>query len=89
LLRVYAASRSVACIDSVVTKPGRTFLIDCGLPPAARGNQPRPGQRRTVIPATANVAYRELSGLPSTIRIGPCKLEITCIDAGASGGTLV
>jgi len=27
------------------------------------------------------VAYRERSGLPSTIRIGPGKLEITCIDA--------
>jgi hypothetical protein len=46
------------------------------------------------------VAYRELSGLPSTIRIGSGKLEITCIDARdplrrlmelaqASGGTLV
>jgi hypothetical protein len=46
------------------------------------------------------VAYRELSGLPSTIRIGPGKLEITCIDAQdllrqlmelaqASGGRLV
>ena len=26
-------------------------------------------------------AYRERSGLPSTIRIEPGKLEITCIDA--------
>jgi hypothetical protein len=45
------------------------------------------------------VPYRELSGLPSTMRIGPGKLEITCIDARdplrrlreltqAGGGTL-
>jgi hypothetical protein len=57
-------------------------------------------QRRIVIPAAPNVAYRELSGLPSTIGIGPGKLEITCIDAKdplhklmelaqAGGGTLV
>jgi hypothetical protein len=57
-------------------------------------------QRRIVIPAAPNVAYRELSGLPSTIRTGPGKLKITCIDAQgllrqlmelaqASGGTLL
>jgi hypothetical protein len=36
-----------------------------------------PAQRGIVIPAAPNVAYRELSGLPSTIRIGPGKLETT------------
>jgi len=46
------------------------------------------------------VAYRELSGLPSTIRIGPGKIEITSTDAldllrqlmelgQSNGGTLV
>jgi hypothetical protein len=59
-----------------------------------------PGQRRIVIPAAQNLAYRELSGPPATIRIGPGKLEITRIDAQdllrqlmelaqARGGTLV
>ena len=38
-------------------------------------------QRRIVIPAAKDVAYRELSGLPFPIRIGLGKPEITCIDA--------
>ncbi len=38
-------------------------------------------QRSIVIPAAPNVADRELSGLPSTIRMGPGKLELACIDA--------
>jgi len=33
-------------------------------------------QRRIVIPAAPNVAYRELSGLPSTIRIGPASWRL-------------
>jgi hypothetical protein len=37
--------------------------------------------RRIVIPAAPNMAYREPSGLPSTIRIGPGKMQITCSDA--------
>jgi hypothetical protein len=73
--------------------------------PRAPGNQLAEisrdlAQRRIVIPAAPNVTYRELSGLASTIRIGPGKLGITCIDAQdlfrqlvelaqASGGTLV
>ena len=66
----------------------------------ARGIGRDLAQPSIVISAAPNVAYRELSGLPSTIRIGSGKLEITCIDARdplrrlmelaqASGGTLV
>jgi hypothetical protein len=40
-----------------------------------------PTHRRIVIPAAPNLAYRELRGFPSTIRIGPGKLELTRIDA--------
>jgi hypothetical protein len=85
---------------------GRTFLIDRGLlSAAAREDRRRRSyffetQRRIVIPAAPNVAYRELSGLPSTIRIGPGKLEVAWIVvhdllrqfmelAQASGDTLV
>ena len=37
--------------------------------------------RRITIPAAPDVAYRELSGLPSTIHLAPGRLEITCSDA--------
>jgi len=38
-------------------------------------------QRRIPIPAAPHVVYRALDGLPSTIRLAPGKLEITCNDA--------
>ena len=38
-------------------------------------------QRRISIPVAPDVAYRELAGLPSSIRLAPGKLEITCSDA--------
>jgi len=37
--------------------------------------------RRVKIPIAPDVAFRELSGLPRTIRLAPGKLEITCTDA--------
>jgi hypothetical protein len=37
--------------------------------------------RRIIIPTAPDVAYRELSGLPSTVRLTPGKLEVTCSDA--------
>jgi hypothetical protein len=38
-------------------------------------------QRRISIATAPDVAYRELARLPSTIRMAPGKLEITCSDA--------
>ena len=38
-------------------------------------------RRRITIATAPDVAYRELDGLPATIRLAPGKLEITCSDA--------
>ncbi|HTB11543.1 MAG TPA: hypothetical protein VK752_08230 [Bryobacteraceae bacterium] len=65
----------------MTTKPGRGFL-DRGLLAQQLAEVSRDlAQRRIVIPAAPNVEYRELSGLPPTIRLGPGKLELACIDA--------
>jgi hypothetical protein len=37
--------------------------------------------RRITIEVAPDVAYRELDGLPSTIRLAPGRLEVTCSDA--------
>jgi hypothetical protein len=36
--------------------------------------------RRITIPTASDLAWRELSGLPATIRLSPGHLEITCSD---------